>query len=480
MKDRCTQIYKWRSLFLLFVLMIGGGIVITHDASYELSDDTFVQLGVGVGNLQPINEKPVFSPSEGRFFPLAYQHFNILLLCYSEGANATVVYLFQALLWCVFLIGIYKLILLSVSGRGASSWSYVVAVVITLAIAQRTLSYFSVLWTTISIDYLLLVLFSIAYYYALHDGKWWDHVILFIVGAYFTFCIETNIVVPLMVCACSILNLNKSHRTAHKPLYIEMAIIVLLYILLYVILIFPHLSSHYDPAHGENTTFIRNAVSILMSQKLLILSIGVFIYRLYKVFVKKCEYDGFSDTLLATSMALLIASFILKLNYPLYYVLPIILSIPALVKELNIDTKKSRIVSIIFLGLIGVYFIEKIPGQVISILEAKTKVREEMIPFDNACKSSSTIVWFMDNKECRGVEDVWAQSHVQSHMAYLKLSPPLIYPQDKDKLPKVYLLITPISHTLEDVISGLNISKSDVVDSSCAPDVVYYHIHLEP
>lgn len=50
---------RWVPIFMLGILIIGGCAIITHDPYYELDDDTIIQSKLGIGEPQPISERPV-------------------------------------------------------------------------------------------------------------------------------------------------------------------------------------------------------------------------------------------------------------------------------------------------------------------------------------------------------------------------------------------------------------------------------------
>ena len=474
MNNSQYQITKWASYLLLAALMVGGCVVIMHDATYELSDDTMIQARLGIGLPQSPCQPPVYTPKEGRFFPLGYQHFNVLLLFEPSGVSATTIYAMECVLWCLILLVFYWISFLSLP-REAGIWRYIIPLCVATIIGQRILQFYTVLWTCSTMAFLLLALLILTWYYYCRDKKKIYLICLLFLTAYYTFCSETNIVVPFMICFCAVLNIGQEEKR-DWPLIFSMAAIVVSFVTLYIVLIFPHINVSYDPAHGENVSYVENAVKILLNQKLLILTFLIFVWRLYKVFVCKEKYDTFSDTLLSTAVAIMCANLVLKLNYPIYYLPSIFLSVPAYMRILDCSTTRKTYLSIICVALVSLYFIPKYGKLIQSLWNPRTEVKSAMLEFDKVCEENEYIVYYMDEAENRGVQDAWAKGHLGNHLTYLRHSPALIYPEDSISGLTKFLLVTPVSHTKDEVFPLSNTEENDVKFSATAPGIIYYQI----
>lgn len=475
MKVSMEHVWKWLAYALLVCLMAIGVSTIMHDASYELSDDTIVQMHIGIGKAFPLDEAHVYSPGKGRFFPLGYQHFNSLLLLSPSGVSANMVYAFESVLWCMFLLVVFLLSKVSLPQNVKGAWRWLIPLCLTVIIGQRTLQFFTVLWTCSTWAFLLLALAILVWYYYCRDRKYWQLGILVLIVAYYTFCGETHAVVSFMIGLCAVLHINRSDKR-DMPLIYSMIGVVVLFVGLYMALIYPYIDSAYDPAHGENVGFVENSIRILLNQKLLLLTIAIFGWRLYKVFVKKEAFDTYSDTLLATSIAIMSANLVLKLNYPIYYTGAILLSAPAYMRALDYSNKTRKILSIGAVVFVTVYFAPKYYKQIKSIRAQRTAVYQEMVSFDAACINAENIVWYMDGAESRGVEDEWAKTHINDHLKYLHHEPFIEYSKEKVDGLSEWLLMTPYSHDKEEILSHCGITEQEIEYAAIAASVRYYHI----
>ena len=68
------------AVLVLMGMIIGGGLLITHNASWSLDDATIIQSTVGSGEMMDVYDEPGFQPRAGRLFPFAYVHENLVLL----------------------------------------------------------------------------------------------------------------------------------------------------------------------------------------------------------------------------------------------------------------------------------------------------------------------------------------------------------------------------------------------------------------
>ena len=149
---------------LLFVI-VGGGLIILHDPIWTLDDATIIQSSVGSGKMMHVWDEPGFQPKAGRFFPLAYMHTNLVLLFTDGYISAKPLFVLNSVMWIGFVLLLYFLCysVLKESFRNKMlvEWVSLLAV---LVVCQRMFYNFTVLWTTISIDCLLSLLFCVVFF----------------------------------------------------------------------------------------------------------------------------------------------------------------------------------------------------------------------------------------------------------------------------------------------------------------------------
>lgn len=439
------------SILLLFI-MAGGCRIILDKPCWTLDDDTWIQSRIGMGHPMLMNEAPVYTEDEGRFFPMAYQHNNILLLFQSGSISARSVYCLNAVGWCLFLFLIYLIVRKTLQDKVSVMWANMVASVVIIVLAQRCIRMFSVLWTTLFVDILLAAIISISLYYWARDRKIWALFALILSVGYYAFSIEVNVATPLIIGVCALLPIQR--KRVDVQLGLSMLGIVALYVVLYMTLIFPHIQTAYDSTHGTGVSLLANAITMLSGQKLLILIFCVFIWRLYKVFLCKDDFDIFSDTLLSVSVGGIIAAFIMKLNWPEYYLPTIVFAIPSLVSLLDFRTKRNIVVSSMVLLIMLLYFGVKIP-KVVKDLSTKREYYSRAINFfDSNCKETPTIAWYQNPNSENVITDKWTYGHLCQHLSQVYMQEdfqPIPYEDVKED---EYILMTPDGVTREMIIEN--------------------------
>jgi len=275
---------------LLLLMMVGGVAVIMHKPCWTMDDDTIIQCNIGMGKLMKVNEPPVFVPEQGRFFPLGYQHNNLVLLFdHRDQVPASSVYALNAIVWCVFVALLYWLCVVSMRGRVRSGLARWLALLVVIILAQRTFQMFTILWTISYWAYFLVVLSSVVLYYYFQNKSIESWISLIFLSTYLTFVCETFLIIPFILGFISFLSIGNSPKDTR--LGWSMVGIVLLFAVMYLCLIFPHITAAYDGAHGVDVSRMQNMINILLGQKLLLLVFATFVWRLYCIYFA-IAYNG--------------------------------------------------------------------------------------------------------------------------------------------------------------------------------------------
>ena len=404
-------------LILLFVI-IGGGLLIMHDPIWTLDDSTIIQNTVGSGRMMHVYDPPGYDldAKSGRFFPLAYMHTNLVLL-FTEGyISAKPLFVLNFVLWVGFVVLLfflcYCVLRERVKSQAMAEWT---SLLVVLVICQRVLYNFSCLWTTVCVDNFLSVLFCVLFFkYLNSEGKKKQlyAVSALLTLAYFSFCIEVNLVLPFVVGFGMLLARKKKDF-----LTITSFFVVMLFVVLYCTLILPHAESFYDSSHGSEETILSNAIKLMLLQKLLILMFIILAYRAFRIVVKKDVMDPFYDILFLSGVGYTLGCFVLRLNWGLYYTIPIVFALPAMLKLLGFGTLRKGVASgIVLLGIFS-YHVVKYPKLCRSIYDGKTKAYCEMTRFNQVLEPENTVVWYEDGEtpDCQ-----YAKCHVSRSLKHLK------------------------------------------------------------
>ena len=404
---------------VLLLLMIGGCYLIVHNSSWSMDDACMIQARVGSGVPAHVNDFPGFNPKEGRLFPMAYIHTNLILL-FSGGeyCSAKPFYVLNAVLWVLFIIQLYLLAYLmliekSNLGNIMAKW---MSLLVVLVCCQRVFADFTCLWTTISLDEVLTVSFCLMLYlhFTKTKGKRVFGVMSIVLLLYLSFCLELNAAISLMIGIGLIYKRRELNALSASCLSV-----FLLFVILYVSFILFRTEGYYDSSHGASETVLSNAIKELLLHKLLIVMFLIFIYRLFSVFVRKREYNEFSDTLLLAGVAYTIGGFILRLH-GVYYSIPILLSIPAMLYSLKFDNLKNKVLCFSAVLLIGCYYLVKYPKLCKAIYERKAMVCQNMNVFADRLKDEKDIVWYAEELDNGNMDNLWLKRHVVSNLKHLK------------------------------------------------------------
>lgn len=407
-------------LILLFVI-VGGGLLIMHDPIWTLDDSTIIQSTVGSGKMMHVYDPPGYDldAKSGRFFPLAYMHTNLVLL-FTEGyISAKPLFLLNLVLWVGFVVLLFFLCYSVIKDRlktnALAEW---ISLIVVLVICQRVLYNFTVLWTTSCMGNILIVLICFLFYKYCFEEK--RKKVLFgvctiLTLCYVTFCGETSVIIPFAIGMGMVFAKKKKDIVA-----IACFMIVLLFFVLYGVLILPNVESFYDSSHGGGDSIFSNAIKMILLQKLLIAMFIIVVWRFFRIVIKGDSFDSFSDTLLLAGVGFTFGSFVLKLNWGIYYLNPILFALPAMLKLLDFSTVRKGLVSgALVLGIFS-YYVVKYPKLCKSIYEEKTALFQSMTYFNKALLEKEKIYWYAEELEAGVMDNIWLKCHVRRSLKHLK------------------------------------------------------------
>lgn len=404
-------------LILLFVI-VGGGLLIMHDPVWTLDDSTIIQSTVGSGRMMHVYDPPGYDldAKSGRFFPLAYMHTNLVLL-FTEGyISAKPLFILNLVMWIGFVLILFFLCYCvlneSLKSKVLAAW---ISLLVLLVICQRVLYNFTILWAASCMGNLLIVLFCLLFYKYCYEGgkkKLFFGVCAILVLGYYTFCSETNVILPFAIGMGMLLAKKRKDFMA-----VASFVVVLVFFFLYGLLILPNVEAFYDSSHGGGDSIISNAIKMILLQKLLVVMFVIAAWRFFRVILKGDAFDSFSDTLLMAGVGFTLGSFGLKLNWGIYYLNPIIFAIPAMLKLLDFGTLRKGLVSgVVLLGVFS-YYVVKYPKLCKSIYDNKTASFQSMTHFNEALRNENAIVWYEDETN---PDNNWKKCHVGRSLKHLK------------------------------------------------------------
>jgi hypothetical protein len=388
---------------------------IVHNAQWGIGDDHIVIRHTGFG--KPFLPSDTVSPSEGRFYPLAYLVYNILLFFGGDHISPTAHYALQAAFFIVFAVSVTILLLKLLEGQ-RDIWKYTIAFSVFAVFVGRVYVWytecFSVAWCIFSV-LTMCMLFTFLFY---EKQKWIYGILALLFANYLCYCGESNFVLLLSFGGCSLLFQRKTSGSKEKVFNGCMVGSALLFLALYAILILPNIESAYDGAHGEDVGIIGNAVRMLLAQKLLLLALVLLVIRMFDILRNKKDYTVY-DNLLLTAAVCCCANFVLKLNWTLYYILPALLVIPSIL-HFSMVYLKEKWVLLLFV-LLALFYGRKIPAAIQDNQKDRVFVATEVNALSVKIKEADAVYWYSPEAESSfmaGMRD-WRHQSLCTYLGWL-------------------------------------------------------------
>ncbi|MGN0187174.1 MAG: hypothetical protein ACI392_05445 [Paludibacteraceae bacterium] len=359
---------------------------IVYNASWVLGDDTQLILHTGW-------HRPIFGyiepPSIGRFFPLNYTLYNVLLLFYDAQIPPVAHYTINAIgfvVFCAFFVGIS----LRLSCRLPTMDKYFLSFLTLLIVVGRTIDNFQQCWTGVWTIFVFIPIFVYGYIkYKDNNNIAWLIVSLLAIN-YILYYYETMFSIPLIIGLAGLV-FGRSFMDKVEKMYHYLLIgSGLLFLLLYCILVLPKIEAAYS--HNSTDSLLVNAIKMLYAQKIMWLVLGLLVWRVF-LFIRKSANYTFYDSLLLGSCAYFCASAILKLEWTLYYIPSVLLAFPAIIYFiLQLPSKWFAYVSLI---LLSVLYAPKIPKSIRSNQRGRIYTMQEVVKYLELTKKYPAAYFYM-------------------------------------------------------------------------------------
>ena len=393
---------------LLKGLFLGGATLLTgtlaffilYNACWLVGDDAIVIRNTGWGHF--FNPADTVTPTSGRFFPFAYVIYNILPLFGLRSVSAHfVVHTLVFVLFCAVSLWVcYKAVDMKLLNWRDSVLILSAAVVCIARAYCNFLDAYSTIW----VDYTLVVIWAICCYYV-HAKQ---SKIAFIIGllsvTYLTYCLETNFVFPFSYGIFGLLFTWKKSTKLEKTYLWSLIGVGIIFLLLYFFICFLHIEEAYDGSHGQETTIIGNAIKMFIAQKVLWLVLVLVCWRAYRILIKKDAFE-FWDTILLSGCAYCCGCAVMKLNWVLYYSLASIFMIPSVVHYLHkyLGLKWAWVVMFV----LALFVSRKVPGYIMTNQKDRQGTAETIEVLVYQSKLGDNVYWYApedDRKWCFDLE----------------------------------------------------------------------------
>lgn len=317
--------------YTILIILIGAFFLI-HNAEFLNGDDCAVASHTASGIRFSLKDYTI--PETGRFYPMAFILYNILvdIGCISIESH----FVLHAIIFALSIFLFVTICKKSLRIDGIGTWAlFLLCAAMGTIMFSRIYQYFVTTRYSLWIDYFLLVLW-LNLTFCVHTKQSVTSAFLgFFVISYFSYCLEVNFVLPLCY-GLSFLLFSKGKSTNLEKTYSLLMIMTsLLYLILYYLFIYSHMGPDlYDASHGSTDNIIVNAIKMFIAQKFLWLALIVLVYKLYLIINKKSEFEWW-DSLLLAGFGYFLGCCLMHLNHTVYFWTASICVAPAILHYLQ-------------------------------------------------------------------------------------------------------------------------------------------------
>ena len=298
---------------------------IVFNANWVLGDQWQNIRTTGLGQI--MHSSDFCFPNNGRCWPFALLHYNILLLFQSTSPIAH--YALNLLLFIVLSIAIVIVIRKSIPKQESSSvWNSITIILASSYLLFREHFVFLDLIygeTILAVLFALFMICSIRFY---RTNNLFCGIFALLCAIYATYCKEPTFAV-FMTFGATMLIFNFKALTRNQKIFSSLLIINAIVFLIVYLVFYKRESGYYPSQYG--TTPFSILFTYMMQKKILIIAIPLTVWRLFKITIYRERNHVFYDALLFGGMAYILVICILRLLNA-YYILPaLVLITPAIV-----------------------------------------------------------------------------------------------------------------------------------------------------
>ena len=312
--------------YIVYALIVAIlAFYIIFNANWILGDQWQNIRTTGLGGI--MHSSDFCFPNNGRFWPFALLHYNILLLfqCTSPTAH----YVLNALLFIVFSVAIFIVIRKSILQKGTSFvWNNVTILLASCYLLFREHFVFLDLIYGETILAVLFALFMICAIRFYQTSNLICGIVALLSAVYATYCKEPTFAV-FMTFGTTMLIFNFKKLTRAQKTFSSLLILNAI-VFLFIYLVFYKQDSGYCPSQYGTTPF-GILFTYMMQKKILLIAIPLVLWRLIKITIHRERDHIFYDALLFSGIAYILVICVLRLLNA-YYILPaLVLITPAIV-----------------------------------------------------------------------------------------------------------------------------------------------------
>ena len=338
-----------------------------HNAAWRLEDEAIVINHTGMGKAFSMKGFEGMVGNYGRFFPFAYNLYNVLLLFHDGYISPTDHYILQSIALVIYALA-FAAIALFILRKQSVAWKFAITFCVVAICVIRVYPEFITCYTGAWIIFMFLPIFLWAACKFNETEKWFYGIVSLLVINYINYCYETLFIIPLVMGACSLLFCYKK-LNKNKRLYSWLLVASgLLFLLLYAILVLPRAKNFYG--HYTSDSVLQIAYKIFIAQKIYWIAVLALIVRTVELFNKKSEYTLY-DSMLLAAFAYFCGAAILRLDFVYYYNIGSLTALVPILYFLNEKLKPQWI--FVLMACIAAFYCRKTPTYIKRIQEERTQ-----------------------------------------------------------------------------------------------------------
>lgn len=414
-----TTVCPW-IVFASFIIITVYYII--ANAQWLIGDDAIVISHTGIG--EPFLCEDTIYPEAGRFFPLAYQMYNILLIFSANFVSPFFHYIFHGVCFVLSMFLMIKSLLLIQQNTKDYKLIYWITILGVIFIGARLYSCYINCFATTWFNALIHI--SILYFFLLfyHTKKWFYGLTSLIILTLQCYTSEVAFVIPLSWGVCGLLLMYRDLDRKEKILYLGMISSAIIFLIVYFFVVFINIEKMYDASHGSGITMLENACKMLFAQKFLWVAFLLFCVRFYDVAWRKNQFTIY-DLLLLVAVAHCCGGFILKLNWILYYHYSIIYSLPAVIYFCNYYLKPKWTLLIIL--CFAIFYSAKLPNMIRQNQENRIDSFTFVNTLADKIKEGDDVYWYeplsLNDDLFENIQRDWIQQATEKYLWYILEDP---------------------------------------------------------
>ena len=361
---------KWIVIAFWVATIIFLGVCVyymIHNAYWQIEDEAIVISHTGMGKpFSPYGFEGMIS-SHGRFYPFAYNLYNVLLLFHDGYISPTDHYILQSVALVIYSLAFIAIALILLKMQSVV-WKYAITICFMAVCVARVYPEFITCYTGVWIIFMFLPVFLWSVCKFDESEKWMYGVISLLVINYINYCYETLFVIPLSMGVCSLM-FNYRKLDKNKRLFNWLLVASgLLFLLLYAIIVLPRASHYYG--HYTSDSILQIAVKAFIAQKIYWIAMVVLFIRVVEIFRKKSVFT-FYDSMLLAAFAYFCGAAVLKLDFTYYYNIGSLMAFVSILHFFNEKLKPRWVFVIMF--CLAAFYCRKIPMQIHQIQKIRVE-----------------------------------------------------------------------------------------------------------